>query len=152
MMFPVWREWHSFHRLKAMVINILVQVRGSWLGCCFSVTQSCLFAVPQTATCQASLSFTIFQSLLKWVGDAISSSVIPVSHCLWSFLASGSFSVSQLFASGGQSIKASASASCFCGYSGFISLRLTGWISLQSKGLSRVFSNITVQMNQFFGA
>ena len=81
---------------------------------------------------------------------AISSSVVPFSSCLQSFPASGSFPVSQFFTSGGQSIGASASVSvlpiqdCF-------PLQLTGLI-LQCKGLSRVFSNNTVQKHQFFSA
>jgi len=89
----------------------------------------------------------------QWCHPTISSSVIPLSSCPQSFPACGSFQMSQLFASGGQSTGVSASASvlpmniqdCFpLGWSNFI--------SLQSKGLSRVFSSITVQKHQFFGA
>ena len=80
----------------------------------------------------------------------ISSSVIPFS-CLQSFPESGSFTMSQFFASSGQSIGASASASVLpMNIQDWFSLGWTGWISLQSKGLSRVFSNITVQKYQFF--
>ena len=69
-----------------------------------------------------------------------------------SFPASGSFPMSRFFASGGQSIRASASASVLpMNFQGWFLLGLTGWISLQSKGLSRVFSNTTVQKHQFFG-
>ena len=83
----------------------------------------------------------------------ISSSVIPFSPCLQSFPASGSFLMSQLFASGGQSIGASASTSVLpVNTQDWSSLGWTGWISLQSKGSSRVFSNTTVQKHQFFGA
>ena len=83
----------------------------------------------------------------------ISSSVIPFSSCLQSFLASGSFQMTQLFASGGQSIRVSASASVLpMNTQDWFPLSWTGWISLQSKGLSRVFSNTTVQKHQFFGA
>ena len=79
--------------------------------------------------------------------------VIPFSSCLQSFPASGSFSMSWLFASGGQSIGASASTSVLPVYTqDWSSLGWIGWISLQSKGLSRVFSNTTVQKQQFFGA
>ena len=82
----------------------------------------------------------------------ISSSVIPFSSHLQSFPASGSFPVSQLFASGGQSIEVSASASVLpMNIQGWFSLAWTGWISLLSKGLSRVFCNTTVQKHQFFG-
>ena len=76
-----------------------------------------------------------------WCHPTISSSVIPFSSCLQSFLASGSFPVSQLFTSGGQSIGASASASVLqMNIQDWFPLGWTGWISLQSKGLSRVFS------------
>ena len=82
----------------------------------------------------------------------ISSSVSPFSSCLLSFPASGSFSVSQLFTSGGQSIGASALAPVLpMNIQGWFPLGLTGLISLQSKGISRVFSNTTVQKHQFFG-
>ena len=78
--------------------------------------------------------------------DAISSSVVPFSSCLQSFPASGSFQMSQFFASGGQSIGASASAPVLTGYSqDWFPLGFTGAIALQSKGLSSVFSNTTVQ-------
>ena len=88
-----------------------------------------------------------------WCHPTISSSVVPFSSCPQSFPASGSFQTSQLFASGGQSIGVSASASVLpMDTPGLISLGWTGWISLQSKGLSRVFSNTTVQKHQFFGA
>ena len=83
----------------------------------------------------------------------ISSSVIPFSSCPQSFSASGSFQMSQLFLSGGHSIGDSASASVLpMNTEHWFPLGLTGWISLQSKGLSRVFSNTTVQKHQFFGA
>ena len=88
---------------------------------------------------------------VHWVGDAISSSVIPFSSCPQSFPASGSFLMSQFFTAGGQSIGASALASVFpMNIQDWFPLGWTGWISLQSKGLSRVFSNITVQKHQFF--
>ena len=89
----------------------------------------------------------------RWCHPAISSSVVPFSSCPQSLPASGSFPMSQLFAWGGQSIGVSASASFRPmniqdqSPSGWI-----GWVSLQSKGLSRVFSNTTVQKHQFFGA
>ena len=83
----------------------------------------------------------------------ISSSVIPFSSCLQSFPASGSFPISQFFASGGHSIGPSSSATVLpMNIQDRFPLRLTGWISLQSKGLSRVFSNTTVQKHQIFGA
>ena len=83
----------------------------------------------------------------------ISSSVIPFSSCLLSFPTSGSFPMSQLFASGSQSIGASASASVPpMNIQDWFPLGLIDFISLQSKGLSRVFSNTTVQKHQFFGS
>ena len=86
------------------------------------------------------------QTHVHWVGDAISSSVIPFSSCPQSFPASGSFQMSQLFASDGQSIGASASTSVLpVNTQDWSPLEWTGWISMQSKGLSRVFSNTTVQ-------
>ena len=90
--------------------------------------------------------------LSQWCHSTISSSVIPFSSCLQSFPASGSFPLSQLFASGGQSIEASTSAPVLpMNSQGWFPLGLTGLISLQFKGLSRVFSNTTVQKHQFFG-
>ena len=89
----------------------------------------------------------------QWCHPTISSSVIPFSSYIQSFLASGSFPVSQLFSSGGQSIGVSASVSVLpMNIQDSFPLGWTSWISLQSKGLSRVFSNTTVQKHQFFGA
>ena len=87
----------------------------------------------------------------RWGHPTISSSVLPSSSCLKSFPVAGSFPVSQLFASGGQSTEASAWASVLpVNIQGWFPLWLTALISLQSKGLSRVFSNTTVQKHQFF--
>ena len=88
----------------------------------------------------------------QWWHPAILCSVIPFSSCPQSFPASGSFSMSQLFASGGQSIRVSASTSVPpINTQDWSPLGWTGWTSLQSKGLSRVFFNTTVQKHQFFG-
>ena len=118
-----------------------------------------LFVTPWTVARQASLSFTISQSLIKLMSIE---SVMPSNHlilccpfsfCLQSFLASGSFPVSQIFISGNQSIGASTSASVLpMNIQGWSPSELTGLISLQSKGLSTAFSNTTVQKRQFFGA
>ena len=87
-----------------------------------------------------------------WCHPAISSSVIPFSFCPQSLPASGSFPMSQLFAWDGQSVGVSALASVLpMNTQGWSLLEWTGWISLQSKGLARVFSNTTVQKHQFFG-
>ena len=87
----------------------------------------------------------------QWCHPAISSSVVPLSSCLQSYPASGSFPMSQFFASGGQSIEASASVLPVNSFH-WSPLGLTGLISLQSKGFSRVFSNFTVPKHQFFSA
>ena len=122
------------------------------------VAQSCLFATPWTATHQASLSITNSRSLLKLMSIEL---VMPSNHLilisfsshLQSFPASGSFPMSQLLASGGQSIGASASASVLpVNTQDWFPLGWTAWISLLSKRLSRVFSNTTVQKQQFFSA
>ena len=87
-----------------------------------------------------------------WCHPTILSSVIPFSSCLQSFPVSGSFLRSWLFASGGQSTGASASALVLpMNIQDWFSLGWTGWISLQSEGLSRVFFSTTVQKHQFFG-
>ena len=88
-----------------------------------------------------------------WCHPTISSSVSPFSSYLQSFPASGSLQMSQFFASGGQSIRVSASASVLpMNIQDWFPLGWMGWLSLQSKGLSRVFSNTTVKKHQFFGA
>ena len=87
--------------------------------------------------------------LSQWCHPTISSSVVPFSR-LQSFPASGSFQMNQFFASGGQSITVSASV-LPVNIQDWFPLEWTAWISLQSRGLSRVFSNTTVQKHQFFG-
>ena len=90
--------------------------------------------------------------LSQWCHPTISSSVIPFSSCPQSFPASGSFPMSQFFRSGGQSIGVSASTSVLLkNIQDWFPLGWTGWISLQSKGLSTGLSNTTVQKHQFFG-
>ena len=91
--------------------------------------------------------------LSQWYHPTISSSVIPLSSCPQSFPASGSFPKSQFFTSGGQSIGVSASTSVLpVNTQDWSTLGWTSWISLQSKGVSRLFSNTTVQKHQFFSA
>ena len=119
-----------------------------------------LFVTPRTTACQASLSIMDSRSLLKLMSIELvmhpttSSSDIPFSSCLQSFPASGSFPMSQFFESGGQSNGgASASASVLpMNIQCWFPLGWTGWISLQFKWLSRVFSNTTVPKHQFFSA
>ena len=88
-----------------------------------------------------------------WCHPTVSSFVIPFSSLLQSFPASGSFQMSQLFPSGSQSIEVSASTLVLpMNIQDWFALGWAGWMSLQSKGLSRVFSNTTIQKHQFFGA
>ena len=118
-----------------------------------------IFVSPWTATSQASLSITNSGTysgscpLSRWCHPTISSSVIPFSSRLQSFPTSGSFPKSKFFASGGQSIGGSALASILpVNIQDWFPLGLSGLISMQSKGLWRVFSNTTDQKHQFFGA
>ena len=139
-----WTWLSNFHMLQFSSVQSLSRIR--------------LSATPWNVARQASLSITNSRSLLKpspssrWCHPTISSSVVPFSSCPQSLPASGSFPMSQLFASGGQSIGVSASASVLPMNTQDWSLGWTSWISLQSKGLSRVFSNNTVQNHQFFSA
>ena len=116
-----------------------------------------LFAAPWTTACQASLSLTIsrslpkFMSLCQWCYQAISSSDVLVSFCPQSFSASETFVVSRLLPSDDQNTGVPASTSVLpMSIQGWFPLSLTGFISLQSKWLSGVFSNTTVQRHQFF--
>ena len=122
-----------------------------------SLSRVWLFAIPWIAARQAFLSITNSQSLLKFMPiESVMPSIhliLCLSSCPQSLPASGSFPVSQLFAWGGQSIGVSASASGLpMNTQDWSPSGWTGWIPLQSKGLSRVFSNITVQKHQFFSA
>ena len=124
-----------------------------------SVDQSCLTLQPHglqhaRLPCPSSTPRACSNScpLSQWCHPTISSSVVHFSSLLKSFPASGSFPMSQFFTSDGQSIGVSASASVLPKNTQGWSLEWTGWISLQSKGLSRVFSNTTVQKHQLFGA
>ena len=126
-----------------------------------SVTQLCL-TLCDTIDCSTSGSpypsptpraYSNSCSSSRLCHPTISSSVIPFFSCLQSFPGSGSSQMSQFFASGVRSIEISASASVLpMNIQGWFPLGWTGWISWQSKGLSRVFSNTTVQKHQFFGA
>ena len=124
-----------------------------------SLSRVWLFATPWIPARQASLSITNSRSSSnscpssQWCHPAISFSVVPFSSCPQSLPASESFPMSQLFPWGGQSTGVSPLASFLPKKSqGWSPLGWTGWISLQSKRLSRVFSNTTVQKHQFFGA
>ena len=124
-----------------------------------SLSRVWLLAIPWIAACQAAIPCPLPTPgvhpnscpLSRWCHPAISSSVVPFSSCPQSLPASGSFPMSQLFTWGGQSIGVSASTSVLpMNTQDWSPLGWTGWISLQSKGLSRVFSYTTVQKHQFF--
>ena len=144
-------------QLKTTVRNCLTLVR---IYCWCSVAKSCLAVChPMNWSMQG---FPVLHCLPEFaqinvhsVHDAIQPSypVIPSTSCPESFPSSGSFPRNRLFTSGGQSIGVSASVSVLTmNIQDWFPLGLTGWISLLSKGLSRVFSNTTVQKHQFFGA
>ena len=143
-----------------MHISIRKFLKELGVSCC-SVAQSCLtlcdpmdYSMPGFSVLYQLPKFAqTHVHCSRWCHPTISSSVIPFSSCPQSFPASGSFPVSQLFASGGQSIAVSASTSVLpMNIQGWFPLGLTGLISLQSKGLLRVFSSTTVRRYQFFGA
>jgi len=128
-----------------------------WFSSVQSLSHVWFFAIPWTAGSQGSLSITNWQSLPKPLSIEsvmLSNHLIlcrPFSSCLQSLPASGSFQMSQLFTTGGQSTGVSASTSALpVNTQDRSPLVWTGWISLQSKGFSRVFSNTTVQKHQFF--
>ena len=148
----------SFSNIPSKEIPGLISFRMDWLD--LLAVQGTLKSPHQHHSSKASIlrhsAFFIVQlscPLSLWCHLNISSYVVPCSFCPQSFLASGYFQMSQLFTSGGQSIGVSTSTSVLpmntqdCSPLGWI-----GWIPLQSKGLSRVFSNITVQKHQFFSA
>ena len=137
-------KWWFFEKVVFSSVQLLSRV---WL-----------FVTPWIAACQVSLSITNSRSLLKLMSieSVMTSSHLilcrPLLACPQSFPALGSFPLSQLFTWGGQSIGVSASTSILpMNTQDWSPLGWTGWISLQSKGLSSIFSNTTVQKHQFFG-
>ena len=140
------------------LLELTFQLKGQSVQSVQLLSHVQLFVTPWIAACQASLSITNSQSLPKLM---CFESVIPSSHLILCsplillpqiLPISGSFAVSQLFAWSGQSIGISASTSILpMNTQDWSPLEWTGWISLQSKGLSGVFSNTTVQKHQFFG-
>ena len=141
-------------QVKKYYVEVMVRSDLAWCSV-QSLGHVQLFATPETAARQASLSITNSGACanscpsIQWCHPTILSSVIPFSSCAQSFPASGSFPMSWLFASGGKSIEASASVFPMNNQDRF-PLELTGLISLQSKEFSRVFSNTTVKKHQFF--
>ena len=148
--FPLgWTGWLSL-QFKSPLINTYLSVQFS-----LSVVSNSLWP-DESQHARPSPTPRIYSNSCSsswWCHPAISSSVIPFSSCPQSFPTPGSFPMSQLFASGSQSIGVSASPSVLpMNTQDWSPLGWTGWISLQSKGLSRVFSNTAVQNHQFFGA
>ena len=157
-------HWHLLHIqslqfTSQLTFNAILYISFSLVQFS-SVAQSCLtlcdpmnHSTPSLPVHHQLPDFT--QTHIHWVGDAIQPShpVVPFSSYPQFFPVSGSFQVSQPFTLGGQSIGISASTSVLpMNTQDWFPLRWTGWISLQSKGLSRVFSNTTVQKHQFFDA
>ena len=152
------QEPGNFSLLLCITLSKLVNMSRSQLSSVQSLGRVQLFVTLWTAAQQASLSITNSWSLLKSMSIE---SVMPSNHLILChpllllpsiFPASGSFQMSQLFSSGGQSIGVSASTSVLpMNTQDWSPLVWTGWISLQSKGLTRVFSNTAVQKHQFFG-
>jgi len=146
--------WHiNLWSREPLPLSIWVFSSIQWLSCVW------LFVTPWTAAHQASCPSSTPRvhpnpcPSSQWCHPTISSSVVLFSFYPQSLLASGSFKMSQHFTSGGQSIGASASTSVLpMNTQDWFPLGWTGWISLQSKEFSRVFSNTTVQKHQFFGA
>ena len=143
-------QWYEKKYSALLIFN----VDASWAEGPSVQSLSCvrLFVTPWTAARQASCpsptpgACSNLCPSSRWCHPTISSSVVPFSSWLQPFLASGAFPMSRFFASGGQSIGASASESGLqMNIQDWFSLGWTGWISLQSKGLSRVFFNTTVQ-------
>ena len=158
--FPWWIILKQIPDIILPLNNNFFKARWShvqWISSVQSLSRVQLFVTPWTAACQASLSITNSRSLLKLMSIE---SVMPSNHpifycpfspCLQSFPESGSFPMTQLFASGGQSFGVSALASVLpVNIQDWFPLGSTSWIFLLSKGLSRVFSNTTVQKHQFF--
>ena len=163
-----WQEFTIYASIEYMLVPY-VQIYTSMFTClyfylCVSVQFShsvmCGSLLPHESQharppCPSSTPrvYSNSGSLSRWCHPAISSSAVPFSSCPQSLPASGSFPMSQLFAWCGQSIGVSASASVLpMNTQDWSPLGWTDWISLQSKGLSRVFSNTMVQKHQFFGA
>ena len=137
--FTIWATREALYvEFNSVQFNCSVVSDSLWPHGLQHVRLPCLSPTPK--------AYTNSCLLRRWCHPTISSSVSSFSSCLQSFPASGSFPVSQFFASGGQSIGVSASALVLpVNIQDWCPLGLTGWISLQSKGLSRVFSKTTVQ-------
>ena len=154
----IFSQFHFWTNIYFPKIFVNLNIITSLFSSVQSLSHVQLFVTPWTEACQASLSITMDMDsnscpLIQWYHPTISSSILPFSYHLQSFLVSGSFQMSQFFTSGDQNIGVSASTSVLpMNTQDWSPLGCTGWISLQSKGLSGVFSNTTVQKHQFLGA
>ena len=156
---PPWTAYHRCETTAPGYVTIVLPTFVLFLIVVQSLSCVWLFVTPWTEASQASLSFIISQSLLKLMSIE---SVMPSNHLILShprllllsiFPSIRVFQISQFFTSGGQSFGVSASKSVLpVNIQDWFPLGWIGWISLQSKGLSRVFSNTTVQKYQFFSA
>ena len=155
--FVSWLYSVTLGKLLNYLLNLRFLIRFLQFS---SVAQSCLtlcnpmdHSTPGLPVDHHSWSLPKLMSIESVMHPTISSCVVPFSSCPQSFPASGSFQMSQLFTSSGQTIAVSALASVLpMNTQDWSPSEWTGWTSLQSKGLSRVFSNTTVQKHQFFGA
>ena len=139
------RIWYILYILTSVHFSLSVMSDSLWPHGLQHTRLPCPWPTPGACSNSCPLS--------QWCHLTISSSVVPFSSCLQSFSASGSFLMSQFFASGGRSIRVSPSVSVLpMNIQDWFPLGLTGLISLLSKGLSRAFSNTTVQKHQFFSA
>ena len=156
--FLLYNSNHSYHFKGLWRLNGLLYIHTHThiLSGFSSVAQSCLtLCNPMARPPYPSPTPRVYSNLCplsRWCHPTISSCILPCSTHLQSFPAPGSFQMSQFFTSGGQSTEVSASASILSmNMQDWFPLGQTGWISLQFKWLSRVFSNTTVQKHQFFG-
>ena len=141
----IWKEINPEHSLEGLILKLKLQYFGQLMQRADSLEKTLMQGKIEGKRRRG-------QQRVRWF-DGISSSVVPFSSCSQSLPASESFPMSQLFASGGHSIGASTSASVFpVNIQGWFPFGLTGLISLQFKGISRVFSSTTVWKHQFFSA
>ena len=137
-------RWTFVGKVMSLLLNMLSAAKS--LQSCLTLRPHGLQQARPPCPSPTPRAYSNLRPLSRWCHPTISSSVIPFSSCLQSFPASGSFQMNQLFTSGGQSIRVSASASVLpMNIQDWFPLGWTGWIALLSKGLSRVFSSTTVQ-------
>ena len=149
--FPIVGKWVHIYQIHKILSSTKVFSSVQWLSRVWLLWPHGLQHAKPPCPSPTPRVYSNSCPLCRWCHPTISSSVVPFSSCLQSFLASRSFQMSQPFTWGGQSIRVSASASVLpMSIQDWFPLGLTGWIFLLSKGLSRVVSNTTVQKHQFF--